>query len=160
MSYTLAPQTIRKIGSIYSWLIRQPSEVVQSVHSVIDAEKRYDEYLASDALNSSATARCSITSAIGSNAIGSKMAAKPHVATVAMVSSGAIARAKPPAATPTAPKARKVPPVAVAVIAAPPSDPVVADTVMRVEATPTKSRRKIPTVSPKVVDTTFPTISE
>ena len=36
--------TVKKLGAIYSWLIRQPAVFAQGVQSIADAEKLYDGY--------------------------------------------------------------------------------------------------------------------
>lgn len=38
------PSTIRKLGAIYSWLMRQPHAFTQGVQSITDAERLYDAY--------------------------------------------------------------------------------------------------------------------
>src|SRR5687768_4995583 len=38
------PSTVKKIGAIYSWLIRQPAAFAAGVQSIADAEKLYDGY--------------------------------------------------------------------------------------------------------------------
>jgi hypothetical protein len=44
MSYTMAPETIVKLGKMYSWLIHQPREFANSIGSVAEVEQAYDNY--------------------------------------------------------------------------------------------------------------------